>query len=197
MEWKQPQLAKSYKFNTKRMKKIFSLLLIVLCASLSAGFYGSIHDMVTFRISPEYYTHYKFIEFGLIENYDQQINNPELMAATVGFMATWWVGFFISIIIGGLVLKFSNPNTKQLIAITVFNTLIILAITCICGILGWLFGTFISSDAEDISYMQDAFLKPDEAKQITVVSYMHSFGYIGSVIGFTIAVMRTFKLKSN
>jgi len=176
------------------MKKIITLLLIVICASLAAGSYGALHDMITYRISPEYYTYYKFIEFGLTESYDQKVSNPLLFAAASGFLATWWIGGIIGLIIGGLVLAFSDSTNKQIIIISSINTAIIFAASSCCGLIGWLWGIYLSG-ADEALYIHDVLLQADEVKCMTMVSYIHSFGYIGSAIGFVIAIMKTVTLK--
>ena len=53
------------------MKKFLTLILIVIIAALTGGIYGAIHDQLTYTISPEYYTKFKFIQFelGCKDNY--------------------------------------------------------------------------------------------------------------------------------
>jgi len=51
--------------------------------------YGIIHDQITYSISPEYYTKFKFYQFGLIKSPNDFVHNPRQMAIIVGIMATW------------------------------------------------------------------------------------------------------------
>lgn len=173
------------------MKKFPALLLIILVSSLSAGIYGILHDVVTYRISPEYYTHYKFIDFGLTDASDQHIANPQLLAVFAGFMATWWVGFIVSAVLGAVVLKFTNSNSRELIRFTIHNTLLILAVVLICGLIGYIWGSIVADGSERHISWRDILLTSQQARSFTIVSFIHSFGYIGSVIGFAIAITRT------
>ncbi|WP_321516153.1 hypothetical protein [Marinifilum fragile] len=47
------------------MKKFLTLLLLILIASMLGGVYGMLHDQITYTISEEYYTKFKFIQFGI------------------------------------------------------------------------------------------------------------------------------------
>ena len=61
---------------------------MIVLATLLAGIYGSLHDQVTYSISSEYFTIFKFDQFGF---QDWGNNNPRLTTAIIGFLATWWV----------------------------------------------------------------------------------------------------------
>ena len=48
-----------------------------------AGAFGVLHDQISYTVSPEFFTRFKFIQFGLLDP-----DVPErLRAATVGFLA--------------------------------------------------------------------------------------------------------------
>lgn len=49
------------------MKKFLILILIILIAPIIGGLYGILHDQLTYTISPEYYTKFKFYQFGLMD----------------------------------------------------------------------------------------------------------------------------------
>ncbi|MCX6857258.1 MAG: hypothetical protein NTV80_20405, partial [Verrucomicrobia bacterium] len=58
--------------------------------SVIAGLYGIIHDQITFTIGYEYFTEFKFHQFHYLDK-----SQPERLIVTeIGFLATWWVGFF-------------------------------------------------------------------------------------------------------
>jgi len=61
---------------------------VTLSATLLAGLYGSLHDQVSYSISPEYFERMKFHQF----RYADFGLPPRLFAAEIGFLATWWVG---------------------------------------------------------------------------------------------------------
>jgi hypothetical protein len=83
------------------MKKTVALLILILISPIIAGVYGIIHDQITYTISPEYYTKFKFIQFGFIHEEDHTIlARPRLVVSQIVFLATWWMGLPIGIILG-------------------------------------------------------------------------------------------------
>jgi hypothetical protein len=72
-----------------REPPLFAIAL--LCAALTMG-YGVLHDLVTIRISPEYFT---VARAPVIAT-----DSPTLLAAAWGIAATWWVGVPLGLILG-------------------------------------------------------------------------------------------------
>ena len=56
-----------------------------------AGIYGILHDQLTYSISHEYFTKLKFKQF----EYADIGLGDRFFVGTIGFLATWLVGFFI------------------------------------------------------------------------------------------------------
>ncbi|HMN26482.1 MAG TPA: hypothetical protein PKE38_18390, partial [Ignavibacteriaceae bacterium] len=83
------------------VRKILTIFLFGVMATVIAGFYGVINDQITFSISSEYYTKFKFIQFNLVnENNIDKIKFPRIFVAIVGFLATWWFGLVLGFILG-------------------------------------------------------------------------------------------------
>lgn len=66
------------------------MLGVSVCGALVAGVYGILHDQVTFTISPEYFTKFKFEQF----HWADRGLSERVFVGEIGFLATWWVGFF-------------------------------------------------------------------------------------------------------
>jgi hypothetical protein len=65
------------------MKQIGIFLLFLPAAMLVAGLFGIIHDEISYSVSNEYFTKFKFIQFGLLD-----VNLPDrFRAGVVGFLA--------------------------------------------------------------------------------------------------------------
>jgi len=78
------------------MKKIGTFLLFLPAAMLAAGLFGIIHDEISYSVSNEYFTKFKFIQFRLLDT-----NLPDrFRAAEVGFLASWWMGIPLGILCG-------------------------------------------------------------------------------------------------
>ena len=83
------------------VRKILTIFLVAAMASVIAGIYGVINDQITFSISSEYYTKFKFIQFNLAnENNIDKIKFPRIFVSIVGFLATWWFGLVLGFILG-------------------------------------------------------------------------------------------------
>ena len=88
------------KVERKQMLRILMFPLLLLFACLLAGIYGAIHDQVSYSISSEYFTAYKFKQFDISEGLQNRVG-----VALVGWYASWWMGIFIGlpILIVGLI----------------------------------------------------------------------------------------------
>jgi len=78
---------------------LFPILLFAGC--LIAGLYGALHNQISYTVSPEYFTAFKFHQFSIPEDLRGRIG-----AAIVGWRASWWMGLFIGVpvLIVGLIL---------------------------------------------------------------------------------------------
>lgn len=86
-------------------------LLIIGVAIVIASIYGVGHDQVTYSISPEYYTKYKFIQFNLADSgAAQHMTQPRSAVVMVGVKASWWMGLIIGAVLGLVALVFRNAD---------------------------------------------------------------------------------------
>jgi hypothetical protein len=63
------------------------VLLVIAC--LFAGMYGVVHNQISYTVSHEYFTQFKFYQFG-IEHVPNRFG-----VAVVGWNAAWWMGIVI------------------------------------------------------------------------------------------------------
>src|SRR5690606_14976329 len=127
------------------LKKFLTLILIIAIAPVIGGLYGVLHDQLTYTISPEYYTKFKFYQFGLMDLGNEAIfPNPRLEVSVVGFLATWWMGLPIGIILGlvGLVHK----NNKQMFRSTFGAIIVTVIVAFATGLIGLAYGKLYLAD---------------------------------------------------
>ena len=187
------------------MNRFFTLLIVIILGSLIAGLYGIIHDELTYTISPEYYTKFKFEQFGLYwlgENIGTGKTSeiipaiPRLGVAIVGFLATWWMGLIIGLILGlsGLAIK-QNTQFLKTILKAFWLTLIIAFIT---GLIGLFYGNFLINTEKVNWFMPDNLI---DKKNFISVGSMHNFSYLGGLVGLVAGVFyirkQRKKLNSN
>lgn len=160
------------------LKKFFTLLLVAISSSLLAGIYGILHDETTYVISWEYYTKFKFIQFGINDFHLQNF----FKVAIVGFLATWWFGLFLGFFLGISGIHFKDWRTMYRNCLR--TCFIAILITFCFEIIGFLYGYFVISNKpkSELSYL---FIPENiiNFKRFISVGVMHTFGYFGALVG--------------
>ncbi|MEZ4923478.1 MAG: hypothetical protein R2780_09930 [Crocinitomicaceae bacterium] len=165
--------------------KFLTLIKILVTACLLAGIYGILHDQLTYTISHEYYTKFKFYQFGFATVGDEAIfDYPRIYVGKVGFLATWWTGIPIGLILGlvGLVHK----DHKQMYLVTFKALIITLLITLITGLVGLTIGfTILANSGVDWWLPHNLIHKTN----FIAVGSMHNFSYLGGGIGMIVGIV--------
>ncbi|HEY3406348.1 MAG TPA: hypothetical protein VGK59_23330 [Ohtaekwangia sp.] len=165
------------------MKKFLTLILIVVLACLLGGIYGILHDQITYSISPEYYTKFKFYQFGLQDGGNEAIfPAPRIEVSIVGFMAVWWMGIPIGLVLG--LVGMNHPDWKTMLIITLKSFLITLLIAFVTGLLGLAYGMLVLSEKPQHEFT--GWFIPEnlvDFKNFIAVGSMHNMSYLGGIIG--------------
>jgi LytS/YehU family sensor histidine kinase len=169
------------------MRRAIIFLSVLTSAIFFASIFGILHDQISYSISTEYYTEFKFNQFGL-ETFS---NTPRLGAIVAGFLATWWVGIPIGIAFG-LISTIGKLLSKLTIHITKIY-LHIAVITLFLGLLGFLYGLLIlDHDYYKIFWVPDSVTN---VKRFVSVGMMHNLSYIGGLIGLIYGSIRLIVIK--
>ncbi|MGI9526329.1 MAG: hypothetical protein ACR2MS_04370 [Weeksellaceae bacterium] len=177
-----------------KWNKTTALLLILIIAPILGGIYGVIHDQITYSISEEYYTKFKFIQFGL-ENWESGQNigtgktpeiildNPRIGAAIVGILATWWVGLIIGVFLGliGLI----HRNGKEMFIVTAKAIALTTGIALLTGLIGLLYGKVFLVENPPNWFLPDNLI---DRGHFIMVGSMHNFSYLGGLIGLIVGI---------
>ncbi|RYD57317.1 MAG: hypothetical protein EOP56_08380 [Sphingobacteriales bacterium] len=167
------------------MKKITALVLIVIVASLIGGAYGILHDQLTYTISPEYYTKFKFYQFRLAGNGKEAIfPHPRLQVSAVGLMATWWMGASIGLILG--IVGLLHQNGRQMFLVTVRAFIIAVVVTFLTGLVGLAYGKLVLESHKVNWWLPDNLIDKDS---FIAVGSMHNFSYLGGIFGLIAAII--------
>lgn len=170
-------------------KKIGILILIVIISVILATIYGILHNQISYSISSEYFTKFKFRQFDF---YFMGENQPRQTASLVGALSTWWFGLLLGLIIGivGIFQRNSKIMWKSAIG-AIFRTL---AIAIGIGIVGILIGKFLISNL-DASWNLPAEL--NDRKSFLTAGTMHDFSYLGGIIGLIYGIIYQLKIKKH
>lgn len=178
------------------MNKFTAFLLLIGLSPLLGSIYGIVHDQVTYTISPEYYTKFKFHQFGLTDMEGEALlPNPRTVVAVVGIMATWWMGLLIGIVLTLVGLK--QINGALMFQTTLKAMILTIIIALLTGLIGLCYGSTLSK--ADVANWHLPSNLVDYQNFIKVGS-MHNFSYIGGAIGLIISIfysLGTFQAGKN
>lgn len=170
---------KQYLYPQIKTADIFPILKCALIGALTAGFYGIVHDQITFTISPEYFTKLKFKQF----QYADFGLNDRLFVAVIGFLATWWVGLFVGWIFG----RRHIPNQARNDAVRKIRKGFLIVFVSALGfaIGGCIYGYSVKSSTTLSSWLSILnYYGVDDGLAFVRVAYIHNASYIGGLFGF-------------
>lgn len=168
-------------------KKIGLLILIIIISIILAWIYGFIHNQVSYSISTEYFTKFKFEQFGFVE---YGLDTPRMTAGLIGIWATWWFGLLIGLING--IVGLFQPTSKIMWKSAFGATIRALLIAIGFGVVGILVGKFIISNL-NTNWNLPADLT--DRKSFLTAGTMHNFSYLGGIIGLIYGIICQLKIK--
>ena len=164
-------------------------------AVVIGGLYGIIHDQLTYTVSPEYYTKFKFYQFGLAEEGNEaHLPHPRLAAARVGIMATWWMGAFIGFVLG--LVGLWHATWRAMLRHTLMAFLLTVGTALLTGLVGLAYGWLVLGNQERAAFT--AWFIPENVlafRNYVAVGSMHNFSYLGGLLGLLSGVIYTLKRR--
>ncbi|HLC83113.1 MAG TPA: hypothetical protein VJI69_04720 [Bacteroidia bacterium] len=172
-------------------QKIKLFLFIIFLTPFICGAFGILHDQITYTLSEEYYTKFKFIQFGLIEKQGMTMEmNHRLGAVIVGFGATWWVGIPIGLFYAITLMFFKS--TKNLYKLYFKTVLLTFAITIVTSFAGYLYWKLILQNEPPNWYLPETVR---DRNSFFCVGSIHNFSYLGAEIGLIAGMLYLILLK--
>ncbi|MBS4066671.1 MAG: hypothetical protein KGZ74_19065 [Chitinophagaceae bacterium] len=163
------------------MRKFGVFTSAVFLFALAAGCYGVLHDQITFSISSEYFTKFKYIQFGI--NPDD-FGGHRIAVGIIGFLATWWVGMILGFAVGLVGLLFRDDKSMKAAMIT--STFIIIFTAIVIAIFGYFYGKFyLVSNGVSWWLPENLTDKPG----FIIVGSIHNFSYLGGALGLLLSLV--------
>ena len=165
-------------------------LALIIVAIIIAGIYGAIHDQISFTVSSEYFTEFKYHQFGFVDS-----PLPDrAKAAIIGFLASWWMGIPIGLFVG--LFGFMHKPVNLMFTRSLKAFAVVAIVTLLVGIGGLVYGWFFAS--HDLADYRGWFIpeKLDSSRNFLSVGHMHNFSYLGGVIGLTAGIIFQFIQRS-
>jgi len=172
------------------MTKTSLFILYVLLAFLVAGVFGAVHNQISYTISPEYFTKFKFEQFGLMNAAIPQ----RLRAAEVGFLASWWMGWPLGIFTGiaGVIHRDAATMRRALL----WSIPVICAFTLLFALCGLVIGYFQTAHLNFANY--STWYIPanlEQPRRFLCAEYMHNSAYLGGLLAIPVAWIFHFIFK--
>lgn len=164
------------------MKKLLVYLLIVVLSVFAAGLYGVVHNQISYTVSEEYFTKFKFRQFVLTDS-----PLPErVRASLVGFLASWWMGIPIGMLVGAA--GFIHRGYQRMLRISLWSLLVTVGFTLLFGLCGLLYGWLQTEHIEMAEY-RGWFIPKDvtNLRRFLCAGYMHNSSYLGGLLGILVA----------
>ena len=149
-----------------------------------------LHDQITYSISPEYFTKLKFHQFQYA-NFGFPVR---IFVAEVGFLATWWVGFFSGWFLARVAVPAWPASVALRRCLAGFSIVFIMAL--LGGLMGYILGLHHSSDYSDWGYTCQ-YLGVRDVPSFVRVGYIHNSGYIGGLAGLIVSIIVLRHFKAN
>ncbi len=163
------------------MSKVLGFLAAVLGITLLSGLYGALHDQLSFTIAPEYFTRFKYDQFGFEPEW---FGGHRPAVAVIGFLATWWVGVFIGLFLGGTALL--QPDALSMRRAILRGVSITLCVAAVCALAGLVYGRFLLEDLPQGWFLPAEVL---DRHAFLSVGSMHNASYGGGVLGLILALI--------
>lgn len=162
------------------MKRGLTFFLALVLIPLLAGLYGALHDQLSYTIAPEYFTKFKYQQFGFEPEW---FGGHRATVAVIGFLATWWVGLLIALFLVPLSLMFKDPlRMRKELRRTVVVTL---GMAAACALLGLAYGWFFIERVPHGWHYPEGVV---DQRAFLSVGSMHNMSYLGGVLGLCLAV---------
>ena len=163
------------------VKKIAMIPLLVLIGILAASVYGALHNQISYTVSPEYFTRFKFEQFGII-NFPQRLG-----ASAVGVFASWWMGLIIGLILASVALI--QKDARTMFKSILQSYAIVAGVALASGLIGLAYGVMHLSKLPPSEFSN--WYIPDSLQNraaFILAGSMHNFSYLGGVVGMYLGV---------
>jgi hypothetical protein len=169
------------------MKKLGVLGLTVVVSALLAGVYGIVHDQLTYSISHEYFTKFKYVQFGFEPAW---FGGHRPTVAVIGFLATWWFGLFIGVGLGLVALLLPDAETMRRALTKAIGLVYCTAVLAGCA--GFLYGRYYLSHTDVNWWLPEKLIHKND---FITVGAIHNGSYAGGLAGLLVGIVYLLKTR--
>jgi hypothetical protein len=159
------------------MYKTLIFVAFLVASIVTAALFGAIHDQISFMVSSEYYTRFKFIQFHLADS-----PLPDrLRVAMVGILASWWMGVPLGVLCGAA--GFFQHTPVLMGRALAWSLLLAVAFTFTIAIFGLAYSRLQTENVALADY--HGWYVPagiTDLRSFLCAGYMHNSAYLGGTI---------------
>ena len=163
------------------MKKLGVFVLTVIGSALLAGIYGIVHDQLTYTIAPEYFTKFKYAQFGFEPAW---FGGHRPTVAVIGLLATWWVGLFIGTGLGLAALLLPDAASMRRALSRAIG--LVYGTAILAGGVGFLYGRYHLARTGVAWWLPENLVHKND---FITVGAIHNASYIGGLAGLVVGLM--------
>jgi hypothetical protein len=163
------------------MARLAVYLGFIALAMVAAGIFGALHDQISYTVAPEYFTHFKFLQFNL-----RDPTVPErVRAGEVGFLASWWMGVPLGVLVG--LGGFLHRPAGRMLRVLLWSILVACGFALIFALCGLAYG-YLQTRNIDLADYRGWFVPQGVAlRPFLCAGYMHNSAYLGGVLAIPVA----------
>lgn len=164
------------------MRRLAFFVAYIVLAIAAAGVFGILHDQISYSVSHEYFTKFKFLQFHLLDT-----DVPErVRAAIVGFKASWWMGIPLGVLAGAA--GFVQRSPAQMARALLWSLPFLVAFTLAFALAGLVYGV-LQTQNFDLETYRGWFLPAnlEEPRRFLCAGYMHNSAYLGGALAIPVS----------
>ena len=161
------------------MTKLLLMPVLMATACLVSGLFGALHNQISYTVSLEYFTHFKFRQFSIHPEIPERLG-----AALVGWYAAWWMGIVIGVVLIpiGLII----PSARNYFRTMLRAFAVVAGTTLTVGLSALTIATLAGSSDLGTSWTgQD----DEVARAFQRAGTMHNFSYLGGLAGVLTGIL--------
>lgn len=163
--------------------------ILFVYACVFAGGYGAFHNQISFTVSPEYFTQFKFPQFDINDSVSERSG-----AAIVGCLASWWMGIVIGAVLIPLGLLLIPGTAKQFFWCMIKVFWVVALTTLGVGLVA-LGTSFLIIDPNMVEEFRPFHNEIVDDVAFARAGMMHNFSYLGGFLGIVTGAIAIFLIR--
>ena len=152
--------------------RTFIFIALLILAPVMASIYGFIHDQITFSISEEFFTKFRFNNYDLPHSW-----HPRAKAGMIGIINAWKVGIPFGIILTAV--GRIHQNTRKLLFYTIYAYLLTFLFSLIFSVTA----SYMPAGTDILAVKHNLPKNILDPVAFQRVEKINNFGYVGGIIG--------------